>query len=372
METRLKVKDIEEFELSSGGLGKFSECKAQFWHRYFGRTESMPKRQYKMTSGNRVHSVEKSFWMLARKNLASMFPTKLMKSIDVDNLTKRMNQVKIRMLYSVETEEYLPYLMNLSSIDAIKWIQLREFFEGDVQKCFKYWVPVTNEFAQYNSKNRSLVIIDRINIIPKGFFDSPDECLSIGDYKPGKFDENGFPKFPETIRDYDYGKFKRQLVFYACNLIFPGRKRQTKNLVDWLRCLLDENYRCIEILGDKHGKGNEGEIGGGWCDHDRNIFGNLPEEMKIRFISGYFYKTGQFLSEAIDNRSVYAMQKVIDALWETDYFPRNIDHRETGRCAWCDYKDSCIDDVDLLSTWGNAEGFSIKGITSASTGDDDE
>jgi hypothetical protein len=134
---------------------------------------------------------------------------------------------------------------------------------------------------------------------------------------------------------------------------------------EWIECLfnINEMRSEIEFLGDKHGKGNLGAICGGWCDYSKEIFGELPDMMDVGFIAGFFYKTGQFLSESIDKRSISAMQKSIDATWDITYFPKNIDHREVGRCSWCDYKPDCIDNLDLLDVWGAAEGYRIPSKT---------
>jgi len=395
----IPVKHLDEFELSSNGLSKMTECKAQFWHKYIGHTAKLGfGRIYKMTSGLRVHSVEYSFWCFVRKKYLDLFPPELMQDISVENLTQRMMQIKIQMLFSVETQEYLPYMQSLSRIDAVRWVQLRDFYKGDVMKCYRCWIPVASEFAQYIVWLRTLVIIDRINIIPKGFFGAIEECLLIGDYKPGKFDDEGNPKLPDDIRNYDYGRFKRQLILYAYSVKFPGKAREpvdpetwfellckgkvtaTKplSLKEWLAALCsgkathEHGAINIDILGDKRGKGKHP---GGWCEYDHGLFGDLPDVMPVGYIGGFMYKTGQFLTEPVAKISITALEKAIASLWEVTQFPRNIDHRENGRCSWCEYKPECLNTLELLTKWGTQDGFIIPRLvidvdTAADTDDD--
>lgn len=285
------------YSLSASALNTFKECPAKWYHRYVINTVVWNMgQQIHMNTGTRIHEIEEAFWTWVMGRVPSVIKISKLETMEAKPLSKLITYMKTRMMRKGEPMVYADWIHNLSKLDAIEFIKLRDFFDGDAGRAYYYWVPVHMEFKRFIPELQHTIIIDNLKVLPPHYLSNDDASYCVVDYKPGKFDrDSGRPKYPMSIAKYDWnGNFKRQLKFYAYSM----------NHIDFSTPLL--------------------------------------RPTKVTHFEARMYKTCQMIREKAPTNFRY-IERDLEEFWNKTEFNRKIGKH----CEWCDYRTKCLNTYEL-------------------------
>lgn len=232
-----KIRPGEEtarwMNLSPSRSNDFKHCeeklhKAKF--QFFENVLALAERQGYLLVSDILKLAGKKYPFFRRSTFNGIFPMILGKALHLV-FCKFFDAVKIQdipadgnvfeMIYQSTVHlcppKFLPVMehhcRNFAIIESARWERLRKFSHGDIKLQFHYWKPIIVEHERIDNELGIDVIIDRIEIVPPGYFakdPSPEAEYCIVDYKTGKSKE---------MLTTDN---RRQLFFYST--YFPPEK----------------------------------------------------------------------------------------------------------------------------------------------------
>lgn len=296
----MKIQDLDGYFLSASALNEFKPCSERWFHKYV--LDSRPVLDFSgpgLGTGLDIHKHEENFWNGVALKGRKIFTNEKYKTMPLNEIAKNIAKYKYIFVGTHEPWIYT-YLFNLSVIDAKRFVDLRRHFQGDLTQVYPYFVPREMEYIQVSNGMKTNLRIDRIQLIPPHFKKYKNKKIAVGifDYKPGKH-------IIHRNSEYDAaygGGFGTQLAFYLDNL---------------------EYQLNGEIVTEK-------------------------------FVAGLYYKTGQYIVEKLDLRSLNPLRDLINKFWNTDSFCRRERYpSKHDDCYFCPYRCNCRNTWEL---WGDYNG----------------
>jgi hypothetical protein len=310
--TELTISDLDGYYRSPSALNNFHGCSREWLERYIIKKVVNPPSRwiFPMALGNRIHGIEDDNWNFIREFKLKFFP-KIAATRTPKELARLLTKSKLNFMYSFENI-HLKCIQNISMMDAVTYFQLKEHFDGSETQAFKYLIPLHNELEIYNNRDKTHVIIDNLSVIPAKFqgYKNKTDNVIIKDYKPGKFDQDGNVKYITNNREYDYGKFTRQLTSYL-----------------------------VEV--------------------DGLFFGDNKKPLPCRYVAAMYYRTNQYIVEKVDKRRLNPHEALVKKFNETSLFYRK--KRTFNRHDYCEhFCDRRLTCRDKLKYWKGFDGIPLK------------
>lgn len=292
----MNMNDVDEFYLSvTSSLNPYHTCESLFFEKQIIKSPLLvPQQKVYFGMGGDVHNVEEEFWKATIKHGKKAM--RLLAHSDVTEIHDMLMSYK-EILIGSHYQNVYEYASNLLWIDAQRFVDLMEHFDGDFEQSYEFWVPIGLEYEYVNHDTKTKVKIDRLHKIPARYKNYRNTKIALGifDMKPGKVG-----KTIKSNSEYDKsygGDFNRQLAFYADNLEYK--------------------------LGD-------------------------VENVVDRFTVGLYYRNRQMVVDKLDGRSYGALRKLVTRFWDTEVFNRRVHNDwKYDKCVMCEYRGTCRNTPEL-------------------------
>lgn len=302
----MKMADIDDFYLQvTRSLNPFAKCECKFLEgKILDSPILVPQQQVYFDLGHEVHEIEEKFWHGMMKHGKKMML--LVAEGTAEEIHDMLFQYK-QLLVGSHYPNVFEYTSNLLWIDAQRFVDLREHFDGNIMQAYEYWMPLEVEYEYTNHDTKVNLTIDRLHKIPARYknYKNVKDALGIFDMKPGKVG-----KFISANNEYDKwygGDFNRQLAFYCDNLEY---EINGVNVVD-------------------------------------------------RYAVGLYYRNRQLLADRFDGRTYGALDKLVTRFWDTETFSRRVHNDwKYDACNTCERRGTCRNTRQLWKEEGDSRPLS--------------